>query len=105
MEEIEIKRINDELYLKLNDLVDFQRIYDSLEEKLNIIKEQNFNNKLKLNILLGYRNITSQDLFCLCELILKDTVGFLKHYRFRIFLIRTRTFQRKCPDTPVRLVG
>lgn len=72
MEEIEIKRINDELFLKLDDLVDFQNIYDSLEEKLNLIKEQNINNQLKINLLLGYRNITSQDLFCLCELILKD---------------------------------
>ena len=42
MEEIEIKRINDELYLKLDDLVDFPRIYDSLEEKLNIIKSFSF---------------------------------------------------------------
>ena len=34
MENIEIKRINNELYLKLNDLVDFQSIYDKLDEKL-----------------------------------------------------------------------
>jgi hypothetical protein len=33
MENIEIKRINNELYLKLNDLVDFQSIYDKLDEK------------------------------------------------------------------------
>ena len=72
MQGIEIKRINDELYLKLDELVDFQKMYDNLEEKLLIIKEQNINNKLKINLLLGYRNITSQDLFCLCELILKD---------------------------------
>ena len=30
MEEIEIKRINDELYLKIDDLIDFQEIYDLL---------------------------------------------------------------------------
>ena len=72
MEEIEIKRINDELYLKIDDLIDFQEIYDLLEEKLNLIKAQNINNQLKINLLLGYRKILSQDLYCLCELILKD---------------------------------
>ena len=78
MENIEIKRINDELYLKLNDLVDFQSIYDKLDEKLNMIKEQNINEKLMINLLLGYRDISSQDLFCLFELILKDEKILLK---------------------------
>ena len=82
MEEIEIKRLNDELYLKLDDLVDFQKIYDLLEEKLNLIKEQNINNQLKINLLLGYRNISSQDLFCLCELILKDERLLIKSINY-----------------------
>lgn len=79
---IEIKRINDELYLKLDDLVEFQKIYELLEEKLILIKEQNINNKLKINLLLGYRNISSQDLYCLCELILKDERLLIKSIEY-----------------------
>jgi hypothetical protein len=82
MENIEIKRINNELYLKLNDLVDFQSIYDKLDEKLNMIKEQNINEKLMINLLLGYRDISSQDLFCLFELILKDEKILLKSIEY-----------------------
>lgn len=82
MGNIEIKRINDELYLKLDDLVDFQKIYNSLEEKLNLIKEQNLMHKLKINLLLGFRNITSQDLYCLCELILKDERLLIKSINY-----------------------
>lgn len=78
MGKIEIKRINDELYLNISDLESFQKIYNSLEEKLILIKEQNINYKLKINLLLGHRNISSQDLFCLCELILKDEKFLIK---------------------------
>jgi len=80
MENIEIKRINDEIYLTLNDIIEFQKIYDYLEEKLNLIKEQN--NSLKINLYLGNRNITSQDLFCLCELILKDEKLLIKSINY-----------------------
>ena len=71
MENIEISRIGDDLYIKLNDLVEFQNLYDSLEEKLNLINEQS-NTILKINLILGYREISSQELYCLFELILKD---------------------------------
>lgn len=71
MENIEISRVGDNLYIKLNDLVEFQNLYDSLEEKLNLINEQNCS-LLKINLILGYREISSQELFCLFELILKD---------------------------------
>ena len=71
MEKIEISRIGDDLYIKLNDLIEFQNLYDSLEEKLNLINEQS-NSILKINLILGYRKLSSQELFCLFELILKD---------------------------------
>lgn len=78
MGKIEIKRINDELYLNISDLESFQNIYDSLEEKLMLIKEQNINNLIKINLILGHRNISSQDLFCLCELIFKEERFLIK---------------------------
>ena len=71
MEKIEIKRINEELYINLNDLIEFQNLYDSLEERLNIIKEQT-TQTIKINLILGYRKISSQELYCLIDLILKD---------------------------------
>ena len=77
MEKIEISRIGDDLYIKLNDLVDFQNLYDSLEEKLNLINEQS-NSILKINLILGYRKLSSQELFCLFELILKDEKFLIK---------------------------
>ena len=60
MEIIEIKRLNDELYLKLNDLIDFQKLYDLLEEKIMLIKEQNLDNKLKFKVILLYIIIISK---------------------------------------------
>ena len=82
MENIEIKRINDELYLNINDMDSFQKIYELLEEKLLLIKEQNINNKLMINLLLGHRNISSQDLYCLFELILKDEKFLVKSIEY-----------------------
>lgn len=81
MENIEFKRINDELFLRLNDLVDFQNIYDSLDEKLNIIKEQN-KSELMINLELGNRKISTQDLFCLYELFLKDEKLLIKSIKY-----------------------
>ena len=71
MDIIEISRVGDDLYVKLNDLIEFQNLYDSLADKLNLINEQS-SSILKINLILGYREITSQELFCLFELILKD---------------------------------
>ena len=82
MENIEIKRINNELFIKLSDLINFQTLYDKLEEKLTMIKEQNNNQKLMINLSLGYRDILSQDLFCLLELIFKDEKIFLKSLNY-----------------------
>lgn len=82
MENIEIKRINNELFIKLSDLINFQTLYDKLEEKLTMIKEQNNNEKLMINLSLGYRDILSQDLFCLLELIFKDEKILLKSLNY-----------------------
>ena len=82
MENIEIKRINNELFIKLSDLINFQTLYDKLEEKLTMIKEQNNNQKLMINLSLGYRDILSQDLFCLLELIFKYEKIFLKSLNY-----------------------
>lgn len=82
MENIEIKRINDELFIRLNDLINFQDIYNSLEEKINIIKEQNNNLNLMINLELGNRKIKSQDLFCLYELLLKDEKILIKSIKY-----------------------
>lgn len=82
MENIEIKRINNELFIKLSDLINFQTLYDKLEEKLTMIKEQNNNQKLMINLSLGYRDILSQDLFCLLELIFKDEKILLKSLNY-----------------------
>lgn len=112
MEKIEIKRLNGELFIRLNDLIDFQTIYDLLNEKLYLIKEQN-NGKLMINIELGNRDIGSQDLFCLYELFLKDeklliksiTYNSLKKDNIEIYRTTIRGGETKYFDSSVIILG